>query len=110
MTSPRDHNTVGGRPGQPPRPGPESTHAGGRGDAESGAPDREEVLYEDETTRVVRVLPADEGPAVIRKESVGAQALESLRHERAILSRLVGVDGVPQLLAEEPQADWILTE
>src|SRR5258705_4049642 len=69
---------------------------------------REEVIYSRDSTRVVKVFPADHGPVVIRKESVGADALEGLRHERDMLRRLAGVDGVPQLIDGEQRADWLL--
>ncbi|MCW2690044.1 MAG: ATP-binding region, ATPase domain protein, partial [Mycobacterium sp.] len=72
--------------------------------------DREEILYEGEMTRVTKVIPADGGSPVIRKESFGADALGRLRHERRILQRLVGVDGVPRLIDAQSQVDSIMME
>ncbi|MGI5174887.1 protein kinase domain-containing protein [Dactylosporangium sp. CA-152071] len=59
-------------------------------------PGRIEILYESEHTRVTRLLVA--GRTVIRKELSGPDADRRVRHEVAILGRLRGVVGVPQLL------------
>ncbi|MEU7875420.1 AAA family ATPase [Dactylosporangium sp. NPDC049140] len=63
-------------------------------------PDRGEILYDSERTRVTRQLVA--GRAVVRKESLGPDARRQARHETAILRRLRGVRGVAQLV-EAPQ-------
>jgi diguanylate cyclase (GGDEF)-like protein len=52
-----------------------------------------ELLYESERTRVTR---AD---GVVRKQLSGPDAAKRVRHERAMLERLAGVDGVVQLAA-----------
>ena len=63
-------------------------------------PVRAEIVHDSDRTRVTRVfLP---GGTVIRKEPLGPDAQRRLRHERAILERLGGATGVPQL-AEVPR-------
>ena len=57
----------------------------------------EEVLYDSDRTRVVRVHPADGRASVIRKRPLGAGAPDRLRNEEAILRRLDGVAGTPRL-------------
>ena len=57
----------------------------------------EEVLYNSERTRVVRVRPADGSRSVIRKRPLGPGAAGRLRHELSVLRRLDGVEGTPQL-------------
>ncbi|HEX2300978.1 MAG TPA: AAA family ATPase, partial [Pseudonocardiaceae bacterium] len=59
-------------------------------------PDRAEVLYKSERTRVTRLF--DAGRSVIRKEPLGPDAQPRLRHELAMLKRLSGVVGVAQLV------------
>ena len=57
---------------------------------------RAEILQASERTRVTRLfLP---GRTVVRKEPLGADAERRLRHELAILERLLSVEGVAQLL------------
>jgi hypothetical protein len=63
-------------------------------------PDRGEILYESERTRVTRLFVA--GRTVVRKEPLGPDAQRRARHEVAILRRLRGVVGVAQL-AEAPR-------
>ena len=58
-------------------------------------PARAEVVHESERTRVTRLFFA--GRTVIRKEPLGPDAERRLRHEKAILERLRGVEGVAQL-------------
>ncbi|MCU1663775.1 MAG: serine/threonine protein kinase, partial [Pseudonocardia sp.] len=59
-------------------------------------PVRAELLHESRRTRVTRVfLP---GRTAVRKEPLGPAAQRRLRHERAMLERLRGVEGVAQLL------------
>ncbi len=63
-----------------------------------GLPDPADVLHETGRTRVTRVfLP---GRTVIRKQPLGSDAERRLRHERAMLERLRGIEGVVQLLDE----------
>ena len=67
----------------------------------SSAVDGDDVLYESDRTRVTRVrLPEGTG-SLIRKEALGADAVERRRHERAILERLAGLAGVPALVRRE---------
>ena len=56
-----------------------------------------EVLHDGERTVVTRVRPAT-GGTLIRKELRGTGADQRLRHERAILHRLAGLDYVPRLV------------
>ncbi|WP_330186164.1 AAA family ATPase [Dactylosporangium sp. AC04546] len=74
----------------------------GVGEMPSGRvpPVRTEIVHETERTRIARVLLA--GRTVIRKEPLGPDAQRRVRHEVAILERLRGVTGVPQLV-EAPQ-------
>ena len=63
-----------------------------------GLPDPADVLHETGRTRVTRAfLP---GRTVIRKQPLGPDAERRLRHERAMLDRLRGIEGVVQLLDE----------
>jgi signal transduction histidine kinase len=56
---------------------------------------RAEVVHASERTRITRLfLP---GRAVIRKEPLGPDAERRVRHEAAMLARLLGVAGVAQL-------------
>ena len=71
-----------------------------------GATESEEVLYESDRTRVVRVRPAVGDPVIV-KEFLGPSAGKRLRHERALLERLTGVEGVLQL-AQGRQPDDVL--
>ncbi|MEU4155350.1 AAA family ATPase [Actinoplanes sp. NPDC026670] len=73
---------------------------GGTSAAEAG----DEVLYESDRTRVARVCPADGAGVVIRKEAFGPDAAGRRRHERAILERLAGVEGVPGLAHHDDEA------
>ena len=58
------------------------------------------VVHSSERTRITRLfLP---GRAVIRKEPLGPDAERRVRHEVAMLERLLGVAGVAQL-AEAPR-------
>jgi diguanylate cyclase (GGDEF)-like protein len=63
-------------------------------------PDRVEVLHETQRTRVTRLWSA--GHTVIRKELLGPDRFDRLRHELGILERLRGVAGVAQV-SDEPQ-------
>src|SRR3569833_871709 len=55
-----------------------------------------EVLHESEHTRVTRLVFAE--GTVVRKELLGPDVERRLRHEAAILARLVGVEGIAQLV------------
>ncbi|HYZ69422.1 MAG TPA: protein kinase, partial [Mycobacterium sp.] len=59
-------------------------------------PTRTETLHESDRTRVARLVFPDR--TVIRKEPLGPDAQQRLRHEAAILERLQGVPGVVQLV------------
>ncbi|OHV35275.1 MULTISPECIES: diguanylate cyclase [Pseudofrankia] len=62
--------------------------------------ERVELLHASERTRVTRlVFPTG---SVIRKEPLGPDARQRLRHEVAILERLSGVEGVAQLAHGTP--------
>ncbi|GIJ49061.1 serine/threonine protein kinase [Virgisporangium aliadipatigenens] len=56
------------------------------------------MLYESPRTRILRVRRPDGGPGVVIKEPRGPAAAHRLRQERAVLARLAGIDGVPQLV------------
>src|ERR1700688_5170367 len=61
---------------------------------------RAEIVHSSERTRITRLfLP---GRTVIRKEPLGPDAERRVRHEVAMLERLLGVAGVAQL-AEAPR-------
>ena len=74
-----------------------------------GAGGREELLYQNARTRVVRVHRPDGAGAVICKDLLGPDAPMRARHETAILERLVGIEGVPQLTQGESVANAIVT-
>jgi serine/threonine protein kinase len=59
-------------------------------------PVRAEILHESERTRVTRLFFP--GRSVIHKEPLGPDAQRRLQHEVAMLERVRGVVGVPQLL------------
>jgi diguanylate cyclase (GGDEF)-like protein len=69
----------------------------GSGPGPPGSGQLEELLYESERTRVTRIWLPNGAGAVIRKEPLGPGAAHRLRHELAMLERLAGVDGIPQL-------------
>ena len=57
------------------------------------------VLYESQRTRVRRLPPGGvPGPGVVWKEALGPGAAERIGQERAVLTRLAAVPGVPRLL------------
>ena len=71
-----------------------------QGSGVGGAPQaqqQEEVLFQSGLTRVLRRRLQD-GTPVICKELLGPNAEKRLSHERRILERLAGVDGVPPLV------------
>ncbi|HET6482569.1 MAG TPA: AAA family ATPase [Actinoplanes sp.] len=57
----------------------------------------EEVLYDSERTRVIRVRSADGLRSVVRKLPLGSGAADRLCRELSVLRRLDGVEGTPQL-------------
>jgi diguanylate cyclase (GGDEF)-like protein len=61
-----------------------------------GRASAEELLYDTERTRVLRLRLPDSGPVIV-KELRGPRAAARLRHEQGILQRLAGVDGAPRL-------------
>ncbi|ABM39345.1 trifunctional serine/threonine-protein kinase/ATP-binding protein/sensor histidine kinase [Polaromonas naphthalenivorans] len=58
-----------------------------------------EVLYQSQTTRIFRTPRPTGAASVICKEPLGANALERLHHEKKIITRLAGIEGVPRLAA-----------
>src|ERR1700722_12523010 len=69
---------------------------------------RAEVVHSSERTRVTRLfLP---GRAVIRKEPLGPDAERRVRHEVAMLERLLGVAGVAQLAEESRYPGSVVLE
>jgi len=58
----------------------------------------QEILFQSELTRVLRIRRAD-GSAIVCKEFLGANAEQRLRHEKSIMERLAAVPGVPRLVA-----------
>ena len=83
----------------------------GTGDGGSGvAWGPAEVLYPGQRTRVCRVqLPGGAG-SIIYKQPVGPDATRRRRHERAILERLAGVEGVSRLASSPHPSDVIALE
>ena len=69
-------------------------------------PVRAETVHESGRTRVTRLFLA--GRTVIRKEPLGPDAFGRLEHERAILGRLRGVDGVAQVVDAPRYPDSIV--
>ena len=69
-------------------------------------PVRTETLHESGRTRVTRLFLA--GRTVIRKEPLGPDAFGRLEHERAMLGRLRGVDGVAQVVDAPRYPDSIV--
>src|SRR5688500_2650429 len=71
-------------------------------------PVRVEVVHESARSRVTRLfLPAG---SVISKEPLGSDAERRLRHELAMLERLRGFKGVPQLVEMSRRPGSILLE
>jgi serine/threonine protein kinase len=70
----------------------------GRRDANGGSV--EELVYQNEHTRVTRRSGAEGVANVICKTSLGSDAVQRVRHETAILERLAGLTGIPQLAGE----------
>jgi serine/threonine protein kinase len=69
-------------------------------------PLRVETLHESGRTRVTRLfLP---GRTVIHKQPLGPDAVERLEHERAMLERLRGLDGVAQVVDAPRYPDSIV--
>ncbi|HVZ45077.1 MAG TPA: AAA family ATPase [Ramlibacter sp.] len=69
----------------------------------AAAPD---CLHESATTRVLRFVDAS-GASLVCKEYLGAGAIRRFTHERDMLSRLAGIEGVVQLAAVSPRADLL---
>src|SRR5690349_8695843 len=68
----------------------------------------EVLVFENNRTRGFRARTADGTGTLIRKELHGPDAARRCRHERAILSRLVGVPGVPRLVDGAEQAHTVV--
>ncbi|MBC7955122.1 MAG: serine/threonine protein kinase, partial [Cytophagales bacterium] len=69
-------------------------------------PAADEVLVENERTRVTRRYLAD-GSSVIWKQANGGDAVRRLQHEVAMLERLAGVSGVARLVAGMRTSDSV---
>lgn len=63
----------------------------------ASSPGEDEVLWHSERTRVFRRQLAQGLGSIICKEPLGPNASERLRHERRILARLAGIEGVARL-------------
>jgi serine/threonine protein kinase len=68
-----------------------------RGEATAAGCGEEKILFRSELTRVFR-REAPGYAGIIVKQMLGPNAGERLRHERRILERLVGLEGVPRLV------------
>jgi signal transduction histidine kinase len=69
---------------------------------------RAEIVHSSERTRITRLfLP---GRTVIRKEPLGPDADRRVRHEAAMLDRLLGVAGVAQLAQAPPYPGSVVLE
>lgn len=68
-----------------------------------------ELVYESSRTMVFRSSPV-EGGSVVYKKPIGPNAARRLRHERAILERLVDVPGVVRLVEGAPSSEMIALE
>jgi serine/threonine protein kinase len=79
-----------------------------RRDANGGS--AEELVYESERTRVTRGSGVDGVAGVVYKTSLGSDAVQRVRHETAILERLTGLPGIPQLAGEatDPTTLWLV--
>jgi len=71
-------------------------------------PVRADVVHESTRTRVTRLFL--DGRTLIRKEPLGPDAQQQLRHELAILERLRGIAGVAQLVEAPRYPDSITLE
>jgi hypothetical protein len=67
-----------------------------------GSTQADEILYESATTRVVRAGNA--GQRLVRKEPLGPDAFNRLQHERQMLARLAGIQGIAQLAQSPAEA------
>ena len=74
------------------------------------AADSQEQLYESARTVVVRLYLAGGTKSVIHKAPRGPGAQKRLGHERAVLERLAGVEGVVRLAAAEWPSEGMLLE
>ena len=71
---------------------------------------REELLYHTERTRVVRTRGADGSESLIVKEPRGSGSAARVRHERLMIERLAGIDGVPRLSGDAARAGTVTVE
>src|SRR6478609_1651001 len=67
--------------------------------------DLDEPLYASATTRVFRLEAASAPELIVYKVYVGPNAAKRLRHERDLLTRLAGIEGVVQLASAAPRPD-----
>ncbi|MDQ1289215.1 MAG: hypothetical protein QG622_2781 [Actinomycetota bacterium] len=70
----------------------------------------EELLHESARTRIVRVVDPAGHRGVICKEFLGSEAQRRLRHERTILERLSGVDGVVPPVGDRSSSSTLTLE
>ncbi|HYD95910.1 MAG TPA: AAA family ATPase [Noviherbaspirillum sp.] len=69
-----------------------------------------QVLHQSKHTRIFRRDLPDGPGSIICKEPIGTDAWERVRHERKILERLAGIDGVPRLVAKACDGSVIAME
>ena len=68
-----------------------------------------QVLHSSRRTRVLRVPWAGApGGTAIRKEVLDADGPVRLRREVVVLSRLAGIEGVPEVLESSPEGTWVV--
>ena len=104
VPEPRRPDAAAARPPGPP------PAAGGDGPFRFGASDDAGVCYRNERTLVRRVPHPDGAGTVIVKQALGPAARGRIRHERDILARLQGIDGVPRLLATDREDALVLED
>jgi len=73
----------------------------------TAVPAEHECLYATERTEVFRARRSD-GTGVVCKRPLGPGALRRLRHEGAVMSRLAGVAGVPDVVPDPDAHDMII--
>lgn len=93
-----------------PEPRRPDAAAGDDGAFRFGATDDDGVCYRSERTLVRRVPHPDGVGTVIVKQAFGPAARGRIRHERGILARLEGIDGVPRLLATDREDALVLED
>ncbi|MBI5259324.1 MAG: AAA family ATPase [Burkholderiales bacterium] len=76
--------------------------------AAANAAAADEILYENDHTRVSRRRVPGDGSSVIVKLAIGAQAIRRLEHEVGILKRLAAVDGVAKIAESGAEANTLV--